>query len=921
MSKIKETIQNIPAITSVVGKIDTLREYSIKAMAQGKDLPGEVLETIADSMKELGESLPQDSGMAGWDPFLNDVRKGEVPSDFGERLLQWENEVFYYLNCLPLCNICKEREPYLPKTIYYRQKQKEHGFPYWNAVMESISHKSCMCPKCHSLDRERMISLFLDMLSAGDAGEKLRVLQIAPAPALDRYLRAKDSVEYDTTDLFMPNVSFRADIQNMDMVKDKTYDVIICSHILEHVEDDRKAMRELHRILKDDGVCLFLVPLVIGLDKTDEAFGLSEDENWKRFGQNDHARLYAKEDFLNRLSEAGFLVYSLKEDYFGAELWRQNGLSDIHCLYAATKQDIGLGIEPYRPIDHTKQELISVVIPTHNRGFCIEESVRSVLEQTYRNIEVIVVDDGSTDQTEVVVGGIDDPRLRYVKLEENKGANYARNVGINNAAGDYIAFNDSDDLWLPEKLEKQMKLMRLEDNEQLGCVYCAVTKYQNGKILTIAPNMEKVGENAIGNLRDYMLGHMFISTQSLLVKKSVLEDVGGFREELKRLQDWELLLRISGKYKFTLVQENLVDAYVRGDCVSNNNTNVRGFVDTVRYVVDLYDCRHKYVEQYCGLMEVCVTLLADSKDPHLTVSYCEMFVDKLREDGIFTDLAIEEIRKRLKLSRNGADTRGGVLTGSLSSDTEIGALQTRVEALSCAVEENNRILKELLWAQVFSSARGAFQWLPERTALWPGRFGVGYQYMYVVSRLLNEVRPKRILETGLGQSTRLIGSYVKWMEKQEPLEHIVIEHDQSWIDVFRDDFAIGASTKICQRDLMQTQITHPESQNVRATWMYRDLAAVLQGKKFDFISLDGPYGTNDPYGFSRVDILHFIPECLEKSFCIVMDDFERYGEKNTVGCIKAILRENGIAYAETVYRGEQDMYLIMSTDLKYLCTL
>ena len=660
MNKISETIQNIPVITSVVEKIDTLKAYSESMMAQKKFPSQEILDTIVDSMEELGNGLPENSDISDWYPFFENVRKGQVPADFGAQLSQWENEVFHYLNCLPCCNICRERAPYLPKMLQDRQQQKVHGFPYWNAVMESSSYSSCMCSKCEALDRERMISLFLDMLSAGETGEKLRILQIAPTPALDRYLRAMDSVEYDTTDLLMPNVSFQADIQNMDMVQDKTYDVIICSHILEHVEDDRRAMRELHRILKDDGVCLFLVPLVIGLDRTDEAFGLSEEENWKRFGQGDHTRLYAKEDFLNRLSEAGFLVYMLKEDYFGAELWRQNGLSDIHCLYAATKQDIGLGIEPYQPIDHTKQELVSVIIPTHNRSSCIEDSVRSVLNQTYQNIEVIVVDDGSTDQTTDIVGGINDSRLRYIKLEENKGANHARNVGIRNAVGNYIAFNDSDDLWLPEKLEKQMKLMLLEDSEQLGCVYCVVTKYQNGESVAISPDMENIGENAIGSLRYYMLGHLFISTQSLLIKKSVLEEVGGFQEELKRLQDWELLLRISGKYKFTLVQEKLVDAYVREDCISNNDTNIKGYDDTMRYVMDLYDCRHRYLELYYAMVEACVTLLTDSKDPKVTADYCEAFAEQLRKEGVLTDRKIEEIRKRLPFSQNDIEIGGGI---------------------------------------------------------------------------------------------------------------------------------------------------------------------------------------------------------------------------------------------------------------------
>lgn len=204
------------------------------------------------------------------------MKGSKLTTVFCELVMQWENEAFDYLNRLPLCNICKVRAPYVPKTTYFGRNQKEKGFPYWNAVMESVSYKNCTCPKCQSMDRERMISLFLDMLSQAE-GERLKVLQIAPSHALDYFLRTKENIDYDTTDLMMPHVTFQSDIQNMDMVQDKTYDIIICSHVLEHVENDRKAMAELRRILKDDGVCIFLVPLIIGLDKTDEAFGLSAE--------------------------------------------------------------------------------------------------------------------------------------------------------------------------------------------------------------------------------------------------------------------------------------------------------------------------------------------------------------------------------------------------------------------------------------------------------------------------------------------------------------------------------------------------------------------------------------------------------------------------------------------------------------------
>lgn len=237
------------------------------------------------------------------------------------------------------------------------------------------------------------------------------------------------------------------------------------------------------------------------------------------------------------------------------------------------------------------------------------------------------------------------------------------------------------------------------------------------------------------------------------------------------------------------------------------------------------------------------------------------------------------------------------------------------------MEENNRAIKELVWAQVFNSSKSVFSWLPENLALWPGRWGVGYQYMYVVSRYLNEVRQTSILKTGLGQSTRLICSYVKWMEKQENCIHIVIEHDRNWIDIFKKDVELSRNTCIVQRDLAITQTEHPSNGVKCSNYIYKNLDEVLKGKKFDFLSLDGPYGTDEQYGFSRIDILQFLPECLNKSFCTVGDDYNRYGEKNTMEVVKSILKQYQIEFVEAVYRGEQDMYLLASADLNYLCTL
>lgn len=165
-------------------------------------------------------------------------------------------------------------------------------------------------------------------------------MQIAPDSVIERYLRAREDVIYESTDLYMDNVTFKADIQKMDMVDSNYYDLVICAHVLEHVKDDISAMKELYRILKAEGLCIVLVPLIVGLENTDEQWGCSEEENWHRFGQGDHCRLYARDDFMKRLEAVGFQVNELGGKWFGADLYKKCGFDRNSILYVLSKQEM-----------------------------------------------------------------------------------------------------------------------------------------------------------------------------------------------------------------------------------------------------------------------------------------------------------------------------------------------------------------------------------------------------------------------------------------------------------------------------------------------------------------------------------------------------------------------------------------------------
>lgn len=213
---------------------------------------------------------------------------------------------------------------------------------------------------------------------------------------------------------------------------------------------------------------------------------------------------------------------------------------------------------------------VTVVIPTYNRADTIARAVQSVLNQTYPDFEIIVVDDNSDDNTARIMQGIEDARIRYIRNNENLGAAAARNVGIRNATGGFIAFQDSDDEWHWNKLEKQIE--KLENNKGYGAVYCAFM-YKNNNNTYQVPNASEPVCNLEGHIYERLMTGNTVGTPALLVKKDVLDDVGGFNETLKSLEDWELALRISKKYLFAYVDECLVDAYYSENSVNQNIEN------------------------------------------------------------------------------------------------------------------------------------------------------------------------------------------------------------------------------------------------------------------------------------------------------------------------------------------------------------
>lgn len=208
---------------------------------------------------------------------------------------------------------------------------------------------------------------------------------------------------------------------------------------------------------------------------------------------------------------------------------------------------------------------VSIIIPTYNRANTLNRSVKSVLNQTYENIEIIIVDDCSNDNTEQMVKNWKIDKVKYYKLEKNLGACVARNKGIELATGDYIAFQDSDDEWLPEKLQKQIE--KLEMTNTL-VTFCALNFINIDKSnITKIPSKDV---SSITNMAEELLYENFISTQTILGKKEVFKDII-FDEKLPRFQDWDIAIRLAKKYKISYIDEPLVNLYLQKDSITKSN--------------------------------------------------------------------------------------------------------------------------------------------------------------------------------------------------------------------------------------------------------------------------------------------------------------------------------------------------------------
>lgn len=222
---------------------------------------------------------------------------------------------------------------------------------------------------------------------------------------------------------------------------------------------------------------------------------------------------------------------------------------------------------------------VSVILPTYNRRNTIVESVESVLNQTYEDFELLIIDDSSTDGSAELVKNLDS-RIRYIVNEKNSGVTFTRNRGIALASYDLIAFQDSDDMWTPDKLEVQIGMLK-DAPADTGMIYAPFTKITPKYTYTYPDASVPISDRS-GWIFDFLLAKPLVGTPTMLIKKECLNDVGAFMEDLHCFEDYELSLRIAKKYRILCADHSLLNSIYSENSV---NKNVEKRMDAQCYIL------------------------------------------------------------------------------------------------------------------------------------------------------------------------------------------------------------------------------------------------------------------------------------------------------------------------------------------------
>lgn len=261
---------------------------------------------------------------------------------------------------------------------------------------------------------------------------------------------------------------------------------------------------------------------------------------------------------------------------------------------------------------------VSIILPTCNRRHCIARAIESVLKQTFQDYELIIIDDASTDGTGEYIQSLQNRQIKYIPLLQNVGAGAARNIGIEKATGEYVAFQDSDTVWVADKLEKQVAYLDSLETS-VAMVYSPYKRiYRDYSI--VYPALDVPLEEKSGYMLKYLLEHPLVDTPTMLIRKNVLAELGGFDLHMKALEDYELSIRIAQKYQICIIDEVLLFSYNESDSISN---------DSVRYIQNAFYLLKKYQNLF-RQYDMTITYLNQLSQYALQYNQLDWYVENLQ---------------------------------------------------------------------------------------------------------------------------------------------------------------------------------------------------------------------------------------------------------------------------------------------------
>ena len=221
------------------------------------------------------------------------------------------------------------------------------------------------------------------------------------------------------------------------------------------------------------------------------------------------------------------------------------------------------------------------------------------------------------------------------------------------------------------------------------------------------------------------------------------------------------------------------------------------------------------------------------------------------------------------------------------------------------LKKQDKLFDEFYYANLWKDATNSSEWLKDKSVT-PTKGAANYSFLFLLYKVLEELEPQTILEFGLGQSSKITSQYINNFCNDGKLD--IVEHNKEWIEYFK--LNTNKNVKIHQRDIIKSVLNGEPSDK------YDDLSEIIQTKKYDLIIIDGPYGYNRKY--PRTNILDIIPKNLSEHFAIILDDYERDGERNTANLIFEKLNKNNINYITSIQKGLKHQILITDSEQKFI---